>query len=887
VDCVVEDEMPLWSRIRNVIRGDRLSREIDEELQSHLVEAVAQGRDPGEARRAFGGVLQRREESRDIRLVAWIESLRADAVFGCRQLLKRKVTSAAAVLSLALAIGACTSAFRLIDAMLLRPLPVAEPEQLYALYRQGIGFDGKPQTFDGWAYPSFQLMRAAVKGQAELIAISYAHTMDLTYRSDQEMEKAYLQYVSGWMFSSFGLRPALGRLLTENDDLKPGAHPYAVLSYDYWKRRFGQDPKVIGRTFQMGERLYEIVGVGPEPFTGTDTGTVTDVFVPTMMNAAVVRDDATWHRTLARLNPGVAIEPVRQKLHATSRAFEVERAKGFTGMTRKSIDRFIDQTLILEPAAAGISGLQQDYRRSLMALGVLVALVLLIACANVANLMTAQAAARAREMALRVAIGAGRWRLVQLVLVESAMLGLLSAAAGGLFAWWSAPFVVSRINPPDNPARLFLPADWRVLGFGLALTLGVTLLFGLAPALRASGVKPASTLKGGGDPHSRRRLMNALIAAQVAFCFLVLFAAGLFAATFERLSNRPTGFSAERLIALDTVTQQAQPPVVWDQVAEHLRNVPGVQTVALAWWPLLGGGAWNGFISVNGAPPGPVLGYFLFVSPGWMDAMKIPLLDGRDFRPGDTSPGVAIVSETFARQFFNGESPLGKWYARGLNRFQVVGLVRDAAYRNLREPMLPVAYVPFQSVGADGALRPIRDASFIVRTSSANPLALASTLRREVPAARPEFRVSNIRTQAELVRAQTIRERLLAMLALFFAGVALLLAGIGLYGVLDYGVLQRRREIGIRIAIGAPAADIARRVTVDVFSMVIVGAVAGVALGMASVRYIETLFYQVRATDLGMLALPSLTMGVVALAAALPAVLRAIRIDPVTMLRAD
>ena len=334
-----------------------------------------------------------------------------------------------------------------------------------------------------------------------------------------------------------------GAPVHREDDLKPGAHPYAVLSYDYWTRRFGRDPKVVGRTFRMGNDLYEIVGVAPEPFTGTEPGTVTDIFLPTMMHPAVERSDWTWHRTLARLKPGVAVESVRQKLDAISRAFERERAKGFTGMSKQSIDNLLNQTVFLEPAAAGVSDLQNDYRRSLVALGVLVALVLLIACANVANLMTAQAAARAREMALRVSIGAGRWRLVQLVLVESAWLAFLAAAIGAFFAWWSAPFVVSRINPPDNPARLFLPADWRVLGFGLALTVGVTLLFGLAPALRASAVKPASALKGGEDPHSRRRLMHALIAVQVAFCFLVLFVAGLFVATFDRLSNRPTGFS--------------------------------------------------------------------------------------------------------------------------------------------------------------------------------------------------------------------------------------------------------------------------------------------------------------------------------------------------------
>ena len=262
-------------------------------------------------------------------LITWLDSLRADAVFGWRQLTKNKVASAAAILSLALGIGACTSAFRLIDALLLRPLPVAHPEQLYALARQGIDPEGKVGTFDGWAYPDFQRMRAAAKGQAELIAISYSERTDVTYGSDEDMEKAYLQYVSGWMFSSFGLRPALGRLLTESDDLKPHAHPYAVLSYDYWKHRFGQDPKVIGRTFRMGNDVYEIVGVGPKPFTGTEPGTMIDIFVPTMMHPGAVRSDWTWMRTLARVNPGVALEPLRAKLDAVSRAFEEERAKGF------------------------------------------------------------------------------------------------------------------------------------------------------------------------------------------------------------------------------------------------------------------------------------------------------------------------------------------------------------------------------------------------------------------------------------------------------------------------------------------------------------------------------------------------------------------------------
>jgi predicted permease len=886
--------MSWWSRIANVFRPDRLSRDIDEELQSHLEEAVEQGRDPTEARRVLGSALRLREQSRDVRLITWLDSLRADAVFGWRQLMKNNVASAAAILSLALGIGACTSAFRLIDALLLRPLPVSQPEQLYALARQGIDPEGKVGTFDGWAYPDFQRMRAAAKGQAELIAISYSERTDVTYGSDEDMEKAYLQYTSGWMFSSFGLRPALGRLLTESDDLKPHAHPYAVLSYDYWKHRFGGDPKVIGRTFQMGNDVYDIVGVGPKQFTGTEPGTMIDIFVPTMMHPGAVRPDWTWMRTLARVTPGVALEPLRAKLDAVSRAFEEERAKGFHGMSKKEIDEYLNHPLLLEPAAQGASGLQGDYRASLAALGVLVVLVLLIACANVANLMTAQAAARAREMALRVSIGAGRRRLVQLVLVESAWLAFLAAAIGGLFAWWSAPFVVGMINPPDNPARLVLPADWRVLSFGLVLTVGVMLLFGLAPALRASAVQPVSALKGGQDPHSRRRLMRGLIGVQAAFCFLVLFVAGLFLATFQRLSNRPTGFSADRLLTLETVAHRPQPMVYWDQVAEHLRELPSIESVALASSTLMGGWSWNNSVSVNGAPPNGVLSYFMSVSPGWIGTMRIPLVDGRDFRPGDTYPGQAIVNQTFAKEYFRGEDPVGKSFDMVFDEgksvhFEVVGLVGDVCYRDVHEPTLPQAYYPFSSLDTRSALelKAKDQGTFIVRTSTAKPLAMASILRREVPRAWPEFRVSNIRTQLEINQSHTVRERLLARLAFFFGLVALLLAGVGLYGVLDYSVLQRRREVAIRMALGAQAGEVVRRVTADVFSMVLAGALVGLALGIASVRYIESLLYQVNPTDARMLALPALTILAAALLAALPPVIRAVRIDPAMMLRAE
>jgi predicted permease len=525
-----------------------------------------------------------------------------------------------------------------------------------------------------------------------------------------------------------------------------------------------------------------------------------------------------------------------------------------------------------------------------MALGALVALVLFIACANVANLMTAQAASRAREMALRVSIGAGRWRLVQLVMVESAWVSFLAAAIGAVFAWWAAPFVVRMINPADNPARLALPADWRVMGFGLSLTLAVTFLFGLVPALNASSVRPASALKGGDDPHSRRRMMGGLIAAQVAFCFLVLFVAGLFVTTFERLSHQPTGFSSDRILDLDTVTARAQSPAAWDEVVGRLRALPGVERVALCSWPLMSGTQSNNNISVHGETPSGPLTYFLNVSPGWLETMRIPLLDGRDFREDDVDPGAVIVNETFVKTYLNGESPIGKSFYRTYPRripMQIVGLAKDSRYNGIREAQKPVAYVPFRRNDEKGELQAIRGTTIVVRTKSGNPLAMASILRQEVPRARPEFRVSNLRTQKEVIEAQTVRERMLAMLALFFAVVALVLAGVGLYGVLDYSVVQRRREIGIRLAIGAPALGIARLVTLDVFAMVLVGAVVGLGLGMGAVRFVETLFYQVRGTDVGMLMVPGLAILGAAVVAALPAVVHAVRIDPVKTLRAE
>lgn len=884
--------MSLWSRISNAVRGERLNREIDEELQSHIEEAIASGRDPKEAQRAFGSTLRIREAGYRIRATGWLESLLSDISFGGRQLCRNKVTSVAAVLSLALGIGSCVAAFRLIDALLWRPLPISGSSKLYVLSHKMTGFDSEPIEDDHWATPEFKVMRDAVKDQADLIAISDADRTDITWSTDDEMEKAYVVYVSGNMFPLFGLEPALGRLLVPADDVGTGLNPYAVLSWDYWNHRFGRDPRVLGRSLHIGDQTFEIIGVGPRDFTGTEKGTVSDIFLPLNVNSLATQVNFNWHRTFLMLKPNVNastdLEPLRQHLSAVSRAFQADCSACFRGMTQTDIDRFLNQKLVFYPAGAGISDLQKDYRRSLGILGLLAALVLLIACVNVSNMMTAQAAARAHEMALRISIGAGRRRLVQLILSQSALLALLASVLGALFAAWSAPFVLSLINPPDNPARLALPVDWRVLLFSFGLILFVVLLLGLLPALRASAVRPVAALKGGEDPHSPRRLMHAAIALQVAFCCLVLFLSSLFVASFQLLENRPLGFSTDRLLLLETVAGKGQLPVVWNQTAEALRAAPGVESVAISRWPLLGRIRINSDISINGAPPSPTPAWLLNVSPGWVSTMKIPLLSGREFRPEDTSPGAAIVNETFVKTFFPGQDPIGRTFERGDNHTdKIVAVTPDVPYSDLREPSRAVFYIPFDEIDDKSAPKPVDFATFAIHTDAQNPLAVADSLRHLIAQRHNGLRVSNITTQLDLFRNQTIRERLIAMLAAFFAAVALLLAGIGLYAVLNYSVLQRRREIGIRMAIGSTRAGIVRIVTVDVLRMIALGGCAGVALGFGAARYVEALFYQVKATDADMIASPTCAILLTALVATVPAVLRALRTDPTEILRSQ
>ena len=889
-------------RVRTLFKKRATEIDLDEEIRFHVdqqVDAlVEQGFSPETARamaiKEMGNVERQMEQCREVRAWHWLEVLRADVRFGWRQLMKRKVTTAAAVLSLALGIGSCMAAFRLVDALFLRPMPVNDPAHLYVAAYTRQPTEYLPGFFETNSYLFFEDARDATKSEAEVAAASTMSHIDMTYGTDAETEKVYRQWVSGELFSMLGLKPITGRLLTEDDDRVIEKSPYAVISYDYWQRRFERDPKVVGRTFRMEDTVYEIVGVAPKGFTGTEPGTITDIFAPAKMAPYLLKSNMPYYRMFVRPKAGVNITALAGKIDAIYQQWEAGRMKAFD---KGLVSAFPKATLALKVAGTGASNMQNEYGSALKVLGVLVGLVLLIACANVANLMAAQASARTREMALRMSLGSGRTRLVRMVMVESALLALMAAALGMAFAWWATPYVVSRINPPDDPARLALSADWIVVGFGAVLALGVTVLFGMLPALRASAVRPVSALKGGEEPRSKTKWMQAMIAAQVAFCFVVLFLAGLFAMTEAKLARRSMGFVPERLLLLDTVTRLPQPPVKWDQMAATLRNVPGVQATALENWPLLSGSQHNDRVSVKGSPPSEVIAFFLEVSPGWLDTMRIGMVDGRDFRENDAEPSVVIVNEAFAKQYFDGRDPVGQSFdtrpASGPSvHYEIVGLVKNVMYRYVREQALPQVYVPLHHAATDagsaeGALQPIRYATIVVKASNDDPMQMAEVVRRTVAQADPEFRVSAVTTQTQLIETQTIRERLLARLAEFFGAVALLLAAIGLYGVLNYSVAQREREFGVRIALGAAAANIARLVTVRVMTMVMLGAMAGVSLGLVSVRFVESLLYDVKGTDVSMLAMPCAVLLGAALLASLPAVLRAVRIDPAVMLRAE
>jgi predicted permease len=886
-------------RLRALLGRRRKTDALDEELQFHLdVEAarlVEAGMTPADAaaaaRRDLGSPLVVRTRTRDVWTFPSVDQLLRDLAYGWRQITRAKVSSGAAILTLAVAVGACLTTFAVMDALLYRPLPIRNADRLHVLTRESHGPGAPTRSFDGVEYPLFQRMRAAVTG-ATLVGASYTTRADITFGGDQDIEKAYVQYVSGDFFAQFGLRPAAGRLLTQADDVVPGGHQVAVISEGYWTRRFARDPRALGRSLRFGPTTFEIVGVVAAPFTGIEPGLSVDVLLPTMMHPSVSELGSTWMRLLTLVHPGVSPASIRDQLQAQLTAYQLFRSPTFTGVTDALRQRLLTERARLDPAASGVSGLQERYRSGLGAVALLVGLVLLVACANVGNLMIARTAARSRELALRVSLGAGRRSVLQLVMAECAWIAVLAAILAVVFAAVAGPAVVGRVNVAEEPAWLALQLDIRAVAFGGALTMAVALLFGLAPALVAVRVTPAAALQGGHTPRSHRRLMLGLVLVQVAFCVLVVFVGGLLVATLDQLARQPLGFVPQHLLAVQGVAATPRPVEEWERAVAAIGELPGVDKAALGDRTLLDGANWNNFISIDGAPPAEPRSFFRAVGPGYLETIGVPWRDGRDIRPGEANPSVAVVNQAFARAYYGGRSPLGKvfhlpWRNGTRRAITVVGVVGDARYRDLREPVPPVAYVPFRDTLLGEVPRPRLNAAFLVRATTADVQALTASIRARVAQETPTIAVSSVRTQESVIAAQTVRERLLATLGAFFAVVALLLSAVGLYGVTDYLVVQRRRDIGICLALGAPTGRIARLVAGGVTTMVALGGVLGLVVGMGSERYLGALLFGVTTSDVTAVAWPAaIVMLVTAVACATP-ILRALRTDITATIRAQ
>ncbi|HEU0121439.1 MAG TPA: ADOP family duplicated permease [Bryobacteraceae bacterium] len=886
--------MGLLRRIRNVFMQDRLRREVDEELADHLACAFEAGRSREEATRALGSPLRHREASLDARLWTILDSLGADAVFVWRQLRRRPAVTAAAVASLAMAIGSATTGFLLVDAVLLRPLPVRAPHELQVAVYTRADRNGMPDEDDTFSYPQFRELRETAGSKAELAAVSYPAPVDLVVGAAADTEKAQRQFVSGNYFGMLGLQPTLGRLLGPDDDRTPGGHPVAVLSHDYWRRRFGGGAGALGSTVRFHDVVYTVVGVAPHGFTGTDPGTRIDVFFPVIQNVRTLGNRGWgWLRLLARVRPDTPLETLRASLDARYKRSGAEWvAKWPAWGLQKQKDMVLRSEIRLHSAAAGVSRAQRHYRQPLWILSGVALLVLLIACANVANLLAAQADARRRELAVRVSLGAGAGRLVQMVLVECLALGAAATVTGAALAAWMTPQVVQMLQLPQDPLQLDVAPGLRALLFSAVLASSITVLLALAPALRAHGVQPAAALKGEGAL-GRRRLMYVLAAVQVAFCVGVYFVTGLFLATLEAVTRQPAGFQANGVLLLETYVRGGEraslPIAAWREAEAALRNVPGVQSASLAGWGLFSGNVWSDEIQLAEGVTADTIPYFLAVDSGWIQTMQVALLAGRDLDRYDRAPGVdgkgkglarqVIVNQAFARQYFQGQNPVGRQFfkpalRRAPSLCTVVGYVADFRYRDLREANRPTVLVPFEQGG---------EATFVVRAPETAAPALRAALRKS----NPELFVTSVTGQEELVRQQTVRERLLAKLSAFFSAAALVLAAVGLYGVLHYTVLLRRREIGIRLALGAGRGSISLLVGTEMLLMVAVGACAGLAAGLASERLLSALLFGVNAQDPRVIAWPLTVVALTAVCAAAPPILSALRIDPAAILRCE
>jgi predicted permease len=888
------------SRIANVFGSSAVDRALDDEMQFHIEARVDELVSGGMTRRAaesvasrqFGNRLRIRESSRDVKVMPWLESIFKDIQFAFRMFRKHIAVTGAAMASLTLALGACLAAFSLIDALLLRPLPVREPERLIYLTFPTYSADSPIGT--SFSYPLFSRLRDAARNDVELFAASRGESRRrVAFRNADAEDEVRVQFVSGNAFSVLGVQPAGGRLFTPADDITPGAHAVAVVSHAYWKRRFGGDPSVVGTVFAFGKTQFEIIGIAQESFTGIEPGRLVDLWVPVSMNDAsgftFTNSEWNWLTVLGRLKPGITRERARDVLQAPFSQFRRDLVAGRRGPgnTPDRIERYVNTPLVLASAANGPSGLRQQFDRPLLILSALVGLVLLIAVSNVANLYLARASARGREMSVRLSIGASRSRLVQQMLIESVVLTAIASGLGLLFARVAAPTIIGMLGPSTNPVYLDLRVDWRLLAFLCIAVVATTVLFGLAPALRASRVAPIGALRGG-EPRatSPAGLPRPLVAVQVGFSLAILFVAGLLLLSFGRLASTELGFAKDGVLLVRLESRDVMDPEFARQAGfellERVRRIPGVDDASLSSPPLFSQGGWISLVRVPGHESDTFSPPHVRVSPDFFDTMRIRLIAGRDFLPGDSEPlepTAVIVNEAFARRYFGEASPIGRVYERTGQpppvRQEIVGVVTDVRLNDLRSVPPPTVYVPLRSLGA-----------MQVRAAG-DPLALTGVIDREVRATHPSLRATGFMLQSTQVANTLVRERLMALLSGFFAAVGLLMAAVGLYGVLSYSVVRRTREIGIRIALGAQSGDLVIAILKDAVLMTGIGVVVGLASGLYLSDFVKGLLHEVHPTDAVSISMPLACLLLTAVLAAVPAARRASRLNPVEALRSE
>jgi putative ABC transport system permease protein len=909
-------------RLRSLFQRSRVEAELAAELRFHLdqqiEENIASGMSPDEARqaalRAFGGVAQIQERCREMRGNRWIEQLIQDLGYAVRTFRRSPTFTLVAVLSLALGIGANTAIFSLIHALLLRSLPVHDPARLVAVgdpTRTGGLSTGNVRN-DLMSYPIYEGIRDQNQVFTAVFASGRAGRLNVGLGASggvggvggagEEGETARGRLVSGNYFSVLGVHALRGRTFTEEEDRVPGQSPVVVISHDYWKRRFAQEAGIIGRTITISRNPFTVIGVMPPGFFGDIVGTATDVWIPLSMQPQVLpgrnhldRWDVSWLLLMGRLKPGASIEQARAEMNVLfRRILEEQTGSGISEDLLPSPDRM---RVEVTSGAGGFSYLRQELAQPLFILMAMVALVLAVACANIANLLLERSMARQKEIAVRLALGAGRARLIRQLLTESVLLSGSGALLGLLFAFWASRSLLHLIGGSAAVAAIDLRPDLPILAFTASIAILTGVLFGLAPALRSTRVELAPTLKEsarsvvGAGTGGRWSLGKLLVVAQFALSLLLVMGAGLFMRTLRNLERLDLGYPREGLLLMnvDPVAagyQEARLESFPRDLVEHLRTVPGVRAVTFSDNGIFSGTESNTSVRIEGfpSPPegDPSVNYDV-VGAGYFTIVGIPILSGRDLGPrdGPGAPGVAVVNEAMVEQYFAGENPIGKHLVLTGPPdvpYEIVGVSRNARDHDLRGPIPPRFYVSLLQSGDLGT-------DFNVEIRTAQPAAMVETIRKTMRAYDPNLSIRDLDVLTTLIDETIVNERTIARLAAVFGLLALLLAAIGLYGVISYTIARRINEIGIRMALGARRPAVLWMVLRETLLLALAGIALGVPAVLGSTNAVASRLFGLSASDPATLALAIGILLAVAVCAGLIPGSRATRVNPVQALR--